>query len=144
MLELFHGSTRQLREQVQQLAQELIELRTNMHVRIQQVETECARIGLQRILRELHKAAELAVKLGMPAALAIEKGLRSTAAPLPRGKAGGLARARSAWRYDDGTFMPESEKLEAHREKYERHAAGGRVRAARAIRAVDGTFIRRH
>lgn len=141
MLELFHGSSRQLREQVQQLARELDELRTNMHVRVQQVEEECARIRLQRMLREVHKATHLAIRLSLPAARAIEAALRATAAPLPRGKAGGLARARTAWRYTDGTLMPEEEKIEAYREEYERHAAGGRSRASRAPRALDGTFL---
>jgi len=62
-------------------------------------------------------------------------------APLPRGKADGVARAQSAWRYFDGTFMPESEKQEAYRDEYERYAAGGRARATRARRAPNGTFI---
>jgi hypothetical protein len=58
----------------------------------------------------------------------------------PRGRAGGLARARTAWRYVDGTFMPESEKTEAYRAEYERYAAGGRARARSARRYRDGTF----
>lgn len=62
-------------------------------------------------------------------------------APIPRGRAGGIGRARTAWRYFDGTFMPESAKDEALREEYERFAAGGRARAARARRALDGTFL---
>jgi hypothetical protein len=41
----------------------------------------------------------------------------------------------------DGTFMPESEKLAARLEEYERHAAGGRARAAAAPRSSDGTFL---
>lgn len=48
-----------------------------MNVRIQEVETECARLRLQRMLHEIHKAAELAVRMGLPAALAIERGLRA-------------------------------------------------------------------
>lgn len=36
--------------------------------------------------------------------------------------------------------MPESQKWEAYREEYERHAAGGRARAACALRYADGTF----
>jgi hypothetical protein len=63
-------------------------------------------------------------------------------APSPRGRAGGLARARSAWRHFDGTFMPESAKLEALVADYERYAASGRARAAEATRATDGTFMR--
>jgi hypothetical protein len=60
-----------------------------------------------------------------------------------RGHAGGLARARSAWRYLDGTFMPESEKEAAYLPEYERYAADGRARAARARRSPDGTFLMR-
>lgn len=66
--------------------------------------------------------------------------------PTPvRGRAGGLARARQAWRYSDGTFMSDSEKEavieESELDEYERFAAGGRARAARAKRASDGTFL---
>ena len=61
----------------------------------------------------------IAVKSGAAAAQAIEVGLRAAGAPLPRGRAGDLARAKAAWRYDDGTFMPESEKFEAYREEHE-------------------------
>ncbi len=143
MLEMFRGSRRQLREQVHQLAHELIQLRGEMRVRVQQVEEERARIRLQRMLREVNKAVHLAIRLGVPAAHAIETALRAAAAPLPCGKAGGLARARWAWRYSDGTFMPESEKIESYRQEYERHAAGGRARATRARRASDGTFLPR-
>ncbi len=117
MLELFRGSGRQLQEQVQQLARELVQLHGDVNKRLQQVEQECARIRLQRMLREIHKAAELAVRIGLPAALAIERSLRAVAAPLPRGRAGGLARARTAWRYSDGTFMPEEEKFESYHEE---------------------------
>jgi hypothetical protein len=77
------------------------------------------------MLRGIHEAAELAVGQGLPAAVAIAKGLSAVTDPLPRGRAGGLARARNAWRYLDGTYMPESEKFVAYREDYERHAAGG-------------------
>ena len=67
------------------------------------------------------------------------------AAPLPRGKAGGIARARTAWRYLDGTFMPEAERAAAIEEfelaDYERYAAGGRARARTAQRVPDGTFL---
>lgn len=71
---------------------------------------------------------------------AVEKFAQAMRAPVPRGRAGGLARARSAWRYFDGTFVPESEKLEAYRLEYERYASGGRARAASAYRLADGTF----
>jgi len=72
---------------------------------------------------------------------AIERFARSMRAPFPRGRAGGLARARHAWRYLDGTFMLESEKFEAYREEHERYAAGGRARARTAERTADGRFL---
>jgi hypothetical protein len=49
-----------------------------------------------------------------------------------RGRAGGLARARQAWRSLDETFMPESAKQEAYVREYERYAASGRARASTA------------
>jgi hypothetical protein len=61
-------------------------------------------------------------------------------APAPRGRAGDLVRAQTAWRNIDGTFMPEWEKWDAYREEYERYAAGGRARALSAKRSTDGTF----
>ena len=81
---------------------------------------------------------------GLEAAEAIEKGLRGMVAPLPRGKAGGIVRARSAWRYSDGTFMSEDERQTAVEgfalAEYERYAAGGRARAKTATRNSDGSF----
>jgi hypothetical protein len=62
-------------------------------------------------------------------------------APIQRGRAGGLARAQTAWRYLDGIFMPESAKIEAQIAEYDRYAAGGRARAPRAARSSDGTFL---
>jgi hypothetical protein len=124
----------------QRLAADLAELRSTILPRLQQVECELMGAKLGHFFAELHVAIQLHVIRGREVAPAIEKGLRALVAPLPRGKAGGLARARSAWRYLDGTFMPESEKLEAYNEEYERHAAGGRTRAATARRYADGTF----
>jgi hypothetical protein len=57
----------------------------------------------------------------------------------PRGRAGGLARARTAWLYLDGTCMPESARWEAYREEYELHARGGCARTPSAVRNLDGT-----
>ena len=66
MLELFHRSGHKSQEQVQQLAHEVDHLRGDLTVRLQQVEEECARIPLQRMLRGIHNAAELAVQSGVP------------------------------------------------------------------------------
>ncbi len=55
---------------------------------------------------------------------------------------------RSAWRYLDGTFMPEHERQalvnEIAFEEYEGYATGGRARAGSALRARDGTFLPTH
>ena len=118
---------------------------TDLLERIQRLEAEqCAlraEIEGERQLRfltaEIVGAAQVAPVIGN----AIEDFAQALRAPLPRGRAGGLARASSAWRYFDGTFMPESEKAQANREAYERYATGGRARAARATRAIDGTFL---
>ena len=46
-------------------------------------------------------------------------------APLPPGVAGGIARARHAWRYDDGTFMSYDNEEQIRLEQRERMARGG-------------------
>jgi hypothetical protein len=125
----------------QRLAADLSELQFNVLPRLQRLELELINAKLGRFFAELNIAIQLTVRQGLEAAEAIEKGLRAMVAPLPRGKAGGLARARRAWQYFDGTFMPESEKQEAYWNEYQRYAAGGRARAARARRAPNGTFI---
>jgi hypothetical protein len=54
----------------------------------------------------------------------------------PRGRAGGLARARTAWLYLDGTCMPESARWEAffifhlHQSRLNRKCASDRREAA--------------
>jgi hypothetical protein len=125
----------------QRLAVHLNALQDDLLLRLQRVENELIALKLGRLFAELHVAIELAVRQGTQNAEAFEKGLRAIVAPLPRGKAGGLARARTAWRYSDGTFMAEVEKWEAYREEYDRYASGGRKRAATALRASDGTFL---
>jgi len=125
------------RTRAQELASELLE-------RIQRVEADQAalraRIEGERQLRFL-TAEMVGAALAAPiVGSALEKFAEAMRMPTPRGRAGGLARARSAWRYFDGTFMPESEKLKADRLEYERYARGGRARATRAVRNSDGTF----
>jgi hypothetical protein len=113
--------------------------------RIQRLEREHAelrgRLEGERQLRilaaEIVGAAQIAPVIGY----AIERFAQAMRAPNPPGRPGGLARARSAWRHFDGTFMPKSQKLEAHRIEYERYARGGRSRASGARRAADGTFL---
>src|SRR5208337_4210863 len=108
--------------------------------RLQQLERESLSRQFSIFLHELHAAAQLAAQRGSEAACALEAGLRASVAPLARGKAGGLARAQTAWRYADGTFASDSVKREAYLAERERFAAGGRARAARAVRRRDGTF----
>ncbi len=113
--------------------------------RIERIEAEQsalrAEIQGERRLRfltaEVFGAAHAAPFIGS----AFEHFAQAMRAPLPRGRAGGLARARGAWRYFDGTFMPESEKREAYRLDYERFARGGRVRATLGLRGTDGRFV---
>jgi hypothetical protein len=76
MFELFRGSARKLQEQIHQLAHELNQLRGDVTNRLQQVEEEYARIRLQRTLHGIHEAVDLAIRIGVPAALAIGKVLR--------------------------------------------------------------------
>jgi len=126
--------------------QETIDARSSdIPERIQRIEAEQsalrAEIEGERQLRfltaEIVAVAQAAPVIGS----AVENFAQAMRAPLPRGRAGGLARASGTWRYFDGTFMPESEKLYAYRAEYERFAAGGRARAAIASRARDGRFL---
>jgi hypothetical protein len=121
-------TTSDLLERIQRLEREHAELR--------------ARLESERQLRILAAQIVGAAQVAPVVGSAVEKFAQAMRAPLPRGRAGGLARARSAWRFFDGTFMPESEKVEARLADYERYAAGGRARAARAVRSADGTFMR--
>ncbi len=136
--------TSALERRIQQLEAEIASLREPSRTVLSRIE-EAVRIAHARSTRtveEFGHAAESALAVGA----ALEAFARAMRARLPRGRAGGLARARSAWRYTDGTFMPEGERQtlteQIEFENYERHAAGGRERAARAKRATDGTFIR--
>lgn len=92
--------------------------------------------NLRLLAAHVVAAAEAAPIIGA----ALQQFALAMRTPMPHGRAGGLARARSAWRYLDGTFMPEWEKDEAYRAEYDRYARGGRARAASARRASDGTF----
>ena len=128
----------------QRLAADLSELRSTVLPRLQRVERDLMGAKLDWLFGQLHIAIQLTVRQGVETGQAIEKGLRAVLAPLPRGSAGGLARARIAWRYSDGTFMRESERAAAIEElelaEYERFAAGGHARAKKAVRNRDGTF----
>ncbi len=135
-------TARKLQAQIVELDQRLTEridqLAGKLDARIQRLELapKLAHFG-----RELHAAATFAQQ-GCRAAHAIQHALRAIgSAPMPRGKPGGTARARTAWRWDDGTFMSDSAKEEANRAEYERFATGGRARAAGAQRAANGTFL---
>ncbi len=96
---------------------------------------------LTRLIAQVALAADSALSVGR----AVEGFASAMRARPARGRAGGLARARTAWRYSDGTFMPESERAatveELEAQQYERYAAGGRARARGANRAPDGTFL---
>jgi len=102
---------------------------------------EVAAIHLRRLLDAIHQVARLKIKAELPAAEAIVAGLQAVVAPLPPSVAGGIARARHAWRHDDGTFMSYDDEQRIQLEQHERMARGGRARAAGAKRAPDGTFL---
>jgi hypothetical protein len=113
-------------ERIQRLEREHAELRARLEGERQ----------LRILAAQIVGAAQIAPVIGD----AVEKFAQAMRAPLQRGRAGGLARARSAWRYFDGTFMPESEKFEADRLEYERYARGGRARANNGERDANGRF----
>lgn len=112
--------------------------------RVQRLEREQAelraRLDGERQLRFLAAQIVGAAQFAPVIGAAVENFAQAMRAPAPRGRAGGLARARGAWRYFDGTFMSESEKLEAYRQDYERFAAGGRARARFGGRDSRGRF----
>jgi hypothetical protein len=125
-------------------SEQLVRATSDLTARVQRLETEHAalraRLEGERQLRivtaHIAAAAQAAVVVGA----AVERFAQGMRASLPLGRAGGLARARTAWRYFDGTFMPESEKEAAYFGDYERYAVGGRIRARTARRHPDGTF----
>jgi hypothetical protein len=128
-------------------SEQLVRATSDLSARVQRLELEHAALRarlegesqLRIVTAQIAAAAQAAPAIGA----AIERFAEAMRAPLPlvpRGRAGGLARAKSAWRYFDGTFRPESEKDAAYLEEYERYAAGGRARAFRAHRHPDGTF----
>jgi hypothetical protein len=127
------------------LAKQLVDTTSALLERVQRLEEEQATLRARlksdpqvRVLfTQLANAAQAAPAIGA----AMELFARSIRTAVPRGRPGGLARSRTARRYFDATFMPESEKWEAYRREYERYANGGRARAASAQRGSDGTFL---
>jgi hypothetical protein len=106
------------------------------------LEQELAITHLKRFLSVIHEVAHLQANQGVAAARAIAQGLQSAIAPLPRGVAGGRARAKYASRYNDGTWMSYDEEERIMHDQHERMARGGRARAKVAKRAPNGTFVR--
>jgi hypothetical protein len=125
-------------------SEQLVRATSDLTARVQRLETEYAllraRLEGERQLRLLTAHIAAAAQAAPVIGAAIDRFAQAVRVPLPRGRAGGLSRAKTAWRYFDGTFMPESEKEAAYFEVYERYAAGGRARARKARREADGTF----
>jgi hypothetical protein len=127
-------------------AKKLLIATSELLERVQRLEAEQSLMrGRESALQFQLLTANITSAAGAAAIIgeAIDHFAQAMRSPMRRGRAGGLARAKRAWRYLDGTFMPESEKREAFREEYERYARGGRARAATASRSADGTFARR-
>lgn len=134
--------------EVQQLRQELAEMRRVCSAEVQQLREqlapameEVAAFRLRRLLNATHQAAHMKIKAELPAAQAIAEGLQSVLKPLPYGVAGGRARAQYAWRYDDGTFMSYDDAERLQLEARERMARGGRARARGARRNARGRYV---
>jgi hypothetical protein len=127
---------------------QLFQTTSALKARIQRLEDEQAQLrarldgdrSLRLFVGHIAAAAQAAPAIGA-AIERLAEAMRAPRAPIPRGPAGGLVRASTAWRYFNGTFMPESEKEAAYFEEYERYAAGGRARAAKALRGSAGTFL---
>lgn len=119
-----------------------------LRARVQRLEGEQAasraRLESERQLQMLTAHIAAAAHAAPVIGAAMERFAQAMCAPLPvppRGRAGGVARAKSEWRHLDGTFMPESQKEAAFLKEYERYAKGGRARATEAKRSEDGTFL---
>lgn len=145
---MFGVSRRSLLAEVQHLRQELDQLRRVVSAEVQHLREqlapamdEAAAIRLRRLLNATHQVAHMKIKTELPAAQAIAESLQSVLKPLPYGVANGRARARYAWRYDDGTFMAYDDEERIELEARERMARGGRGRARGARRAADGRFL---
>lgn len=121
--------TSDIMDRIQRLEREQAELRARLEGERQ----------LRFLAAQIVGAAQVAPVIGA----AVEKFAQAMRSPSPRGRAGGLARARGAWRYLDGTFMPESEKYDAYRREYERYAAGGQAQARSGARDGLGRFLPR-
>ncbi len=124
------NATQPVLEHVQRLESDLLHLRGELEGERQ----------LRQMKVPIHAAAHTALAIGA-AVENFAQSMRAPLPPVPRGRAGGLARASSAWRFLDGTFMSESEIEELLRQEHERSAAGGRARAATARREPDGRFL---
>jgi len=79
----------------------------------------------------MHRVTHPTIEQGAPAARSIAASLQAVMVPLPLGVACRIARARYAWRYDDGRFMSYDDE----------ERIGGRAWAHGARRAPDGTFL---
>jgi hypothetical protein len=128
-------------------SEQLMRATSDLTARVQRLETEHdalrARLEGERQLRVSIAHIATAAQTALVVGAAVERFAEAMRAPLPRlprGRAGGLERAKGAWRYFDGTFMPEAGKREFYLQEYERYAAGGRARARTAHRHSDGTF----
>ena len=85
----------------------------------------------------MHRVTHLTIEQGVPRG-AIDCGRAAGSYGSP---AGGIARARHDWRYNDGTFMSYDNEEQIRLEQREQMAPGDRARARDARRAPDGTFL---
>jgi len=151
MAAIFRRTHAKQAQQLNELRRDIDQLRAEVLGRLQHVEQqitpmteEIAVTRLKRFLAGMHRVVHLQIEQGVPATRAIAAGLQAVMAPLPPpppGVAGGVARARHAWRYDNGTFMSYDDEEQILIEQHERMARGGRARARSAKRAPDGTFL---
>jgi hypothetical protein len=133
---LFDRNTRQTLDAIASRTSELLE-------RIQRIagEQSAIRANADRQLRSVTSEIGSAERVAGIIGDAIHKFAAVMRSPMPRGRAGGIARVKNAWRRCDGKFLPDSGKADAYFAEYERYAAGGRAIVTRAMRAPDGTFL---
>jgi hypothetical protein len=129
-------------------SEQLVRATSELAARVQRLEEGqaelLARLPAERQFRMFIAHIDAAARVAPMIGESIERFAQAMHAPRPRGRSGGIARARTAWRDSDGTFVSDSERQAAIEkfglQEYERYATGGRMRARTARRDEGGRF----
>lgn len=143
----FQRQMRELRTEVEQMRADVLPLVSRASDRAVRRAARAERRRRIAIAVFLRRYLAAKVRQADEVGAAFEGFGQAMRSPLPRRQIsllGGRARAKSAFRGKDGTFLSTAEVDalldEIAAEEYERHAPGGRARAAGALRGSDGRF----